>query len=311
MRGVLYSWIVVPLLGLQWGLDLQPSALFRFDFSRSGGTNVVAQPGGAFGVRLDVNSDLQGIALDASGAFWAQNSLQAALLEAYAAAPLADFELSVGKRTLYAGPWDQTLMGLEGQWGLFIRYNPYQQLVDWLPPDGLGLEVAYLPLTSGYLGARVGPVRLGSLLGVRKSQRYNVVLGDYEDELALYPRVGLDLTPVNLFWQSDRGFWATSTIPLRPIVEAVLPPSDPGLQTLFSELEQSRLEFLTWWSPDWEYLFPTVPLAQADAASFFSKPKKLLLSAWGSWRDQIKLGFDASIAPAEAYRLWLEFWVRE
>lgn len=278
MQRIVFAWILCASLSFGWANDfeLKPSALFRYELSGSSGAAL--QLGGAFGVKLEASGLVEGISLKASGALWAQYSVQATFLEAYASYPLDNFELSLGKRTLYAGPWNQTLMGLEGQWGLFARYN----LSGPLP---LSFELAYLLLTQGYIGASIGPVQVGTLLVIKEP---DPLLGQTDSQLVLNPRIGLELAPVRLYWQSDRGFWLQADYPLD---------------------SEYSLSGLIWWNPGWEYLDTTLQ-PEPDWGSWFSKPDRLLFTLAASWQDQFRLGLDASIAPAQAYKLWFEIWVR-
>lgn len=277
MRGLVFGWVLAVGLNFAWANDfeLKPYALFRYEISGSAGAK--PQLGGAFGIRADVSGLVEGVNLKASGALWAQNTLQATFLEVYAAYPVDNFELSAGKRTLYSGPWNQTLMGLEGQWGLFARYN--------LPNLPLSFELAYLLLTEGYIGARIGSVQLGTLLVIKDP---DPLLGQTDSQLVLNPRVGLELEPVKLYWQSDRGFWLQADYPVDP---------------------DYSLSGLIWWNPGWQYLDTTIQ-PDPDWESWLTKPNKLLFTVSGNWQNQFRLGLDVSVAPAEAYRLWFEIGVR-
>lgn len=277
MRRIVFAWILCGGLSLAWANDfaLKPSALFRYELNGSSGA--APQFSGAFGVKLEASGLVEGISLKAVGALWAQYRAQATFLEIYALYPLDNFELSLGKRTLYSGPWNQTLMGLEGQWGLFARYN-----LNGLP---LSFELAYLLLTQGYIGARIGPVQAGALLGIKEPDPLQC---QTDSQLVLNPRIGLELDPVRLYWQSDRGFWLQADYPL-----------DSG----------SSLSGLIWWNPGWEYLDSTLQ-PEPDWGSWLTKPDRLFFTLAASWQDQFRLGLDGSIAPALAYKLWFEIWVR-
>lgn len=87
------------------------------------------------------------------------------------------------------------------------------------------------------------------------------------------PRAGVEFQNLRTYWQLDRGFWAKA-------------------HYAFGDL---GLGGLVWWNPDW----------QAQLA-----PKKLLFGLWGSWRDQLRVGFDISAAPVEVYRVYMEIWAR-
>ena len=288
---------------------IRPSVLMRLGLNRAESGTWAAQV--AFGVKAEARGRWGTVNFSATPALWVDNSLQADLLEAYASAPLGSFRLELGKRTGYGGPWDDTLLGRNGRWGLFAHYSPAE--LPWL-----GAEAAYLPHPGfaggeGFLGAQVGPLRLGSFIEA------------VEGAGAQWsPRVGLEFGSGDLYWQSDRGFWADVNTPL-PLGQALayglrcLPDSgacwgrglpaldDPNVQTLLKGFNEGQFGLSLWWNPDWALLGTTDP-DTGDTLSFLgwlTRPQKFFLGLTATLR-QFRFGFDASLAPVGGYRVYLE-----
>lgn len=302
-----FSWDCAALPGQ---VCLEPRGLLQLGLSRtdpaSWGERV------AFGIKLEATTSLEALEFKAVPALWVDNTLQADLLQAYAASAWGDIRLSLGKRLKYGGPWDDTLLGRNGHWGVFAHYTP--TALDWA-----SVEAAYLPDPGlaggqGFVGAQAGPFRLGTFAQV------------IQGGLQWNPRVGLEWGQNEVYWQSDRGFWANlhTPLPLGQIVAYSLecPPtseascwgrglpeqSDPSVQALLRLLDEGELGLLIWWNPDWSLLGQNdpntgLPLSFLD---WLGQPKKFYLSLSTTLR-QVRLGLDASLAPVGAYRVYLEF----
>lgn len=286
---------------------LQPSGLLQFGLSWNGALN---QPGPlelalALGTRLQVQTLWEGVGYFTDLGLWYEGAMQFGLLEAYAQADLGEFGLSLGKRRDYSGPWDDTLMGRDGRWGVFARYQPVE--VSWL-----GLEAAYLPNAGlaggrGFVGAGAGIFQLGTFVEIVRTING---LGELEPSLSLHPRIGLQGQEVEVFWQSDRGFWGRAILPL-PLGQAlgwVLQcPCDADTEAWALALDRSRLELSLWWNPEWAYLGESSPfLPQERFRAWLEEPRKLLVGVAYSWNDQLRLAVDLSRAPVEAVRIYLQ-----
>lgn len=289
---------------------LSPEIVFRLGLNRVDGVSPEGRL--SFGVKLAARAVLGGFELKLRPAVWVDPTLQADLLEAQASTELGPVGLSLGKRTDYSGPWDETLVGRGGAWGLFAHYRP--PTLGWLMA-----EAAYLPnpgLAGGraFLGVRVGPVRAGSFL--------EVVGGA---GLVWTPRVGLEGGESDVYWQSDRGFWTDlhGPLPLGQILAYSLrcPPggnalcwgrglpeeSDSALVSLLHTLDEGRFGLLLWWNPDWALLGSTDP-DTGDTQAFLdwlTRPKKFFFGL-STGLQQYRLGLDLSLAPVGAYRIYLE-----
>jgi hypothetical protein len=290
---------------------LQPSGLVQFGLSRNGVLNQPAllEPGVALGGRLLAQTRWEGVEIRADLGLWYESVVQLGLLEAYAQVDLAEFSLSLGKRREYSGPWDDTLVGRDGRWGVFARYSSAEM-------PGLGVEMAYLPSPGfaggqGFVGARAGLFQLGTFVEI---VQVPTGLGELESTLSLHPRVGLQGQEVGIFWQSDRGFWSSASLPLpsgQALAFVLQCPCDPQTQVWIETLDRSRFELLLWWNPEWDYLGENSPfLPEERFLAWLQEPRKLLIGTAYSWNDQLRLGVDLSRAPVEAVRLYLRFYWR-
>lgn len=283
---------------------LRPSGLVQ------GGLGYSSPPGSsemgwALGVRLQAQTQQAGVRYQADFGLWYQAVLQWGLLEAFVEQDLGALWLSLGKRRDYSGPWDDTLMGRDGRWGLFARYNP-----------GVALELAYLPHAGlvggqGFVGGRVDILQVGALVEIVQIPND---LGDLEPSIRLVPRLGLQGPQVGLFWQWDRGFWSSFSLPL-PLGQALALvlqcPCEAEAQAWVEALDQSRLEGLLWWNPVWDYLGENSPfLPEERFQAWLSAPRKLLLGLAYSWNNQLRLAVDLSRAPVEAVRVYGQFYWR-
>lgn len=286
---------------------LQPSGLLRFGLGRNGVLNqpVPLELGLALGGRLLAQTRWEGVAVRADLGLWYESVLQLGLLEAFAGMDLGEFGLSLGKRRDYSGPWDDTLIGRDGRWGVFARYRPSE--MSWL-----GIEMAYLPNAGfgggrGFVGGSAGVLQLGTFVEIVQIANG---LGELEPSLSLNPRVGLQGREVELFWQSDRGFWSSVSLllPLGQVLAFVLQcPCDAEAQSWVETLDKSRFEGLFWWNPEWDYLGENSPfLPEERFQAWLQEPRKLLIGVAYSWNDQLRLGVDLSRAPIEALRLYLQ-----
>lgn len=287
---------------------LQPSGLVQVGFSRNGALNQPAplEPALALGARLQVQTLWEGIGYFVDLGIWYEGAMQFGLLEAYAQADLGEFGLGFGKRRDYSGPWDDTLLGRDGRWGVFGRYRPAE--VPWL-----GLEAAYLPNAGfacgqGFVGARAGIFQLGTLVEIVQTPNG---LGEQEPSLSLHPRVGLQGQDVEVFWQWDRGFWSRASLPL-PLGQAlgwVLQcPCEADTVAWLEALDLSRLELSLWWNPEWDYLGENSPfLPQERFRAWLQEPRKLLLGMAYQWDNRLRVAVDVSRAPVEAIRLYVRY----
>jgi len=286
---------------------LQPSGLLRFSLGRNGALSQPAalEPTLAFGGRLLMQTRWEGLAIQADLALWYESVLQWGLLEAFTTWNWGEYTLSLGKRGAYSGPWDDTLMGRDGRWGLFARYTPVD--LPWLD-----IEMAYLPNGrfsggQGFVGANAGIFRMGTFVEVVQMPNG---LGELEPSFSLNPRVGLLGREVGLFWQSDRGFWGSASLPLPlgQVLAFVLQcPCDADTQSWVEALEKSRLEGFFWWNPEWDFLGENSPFPPEERfGAWLQEPRKLLIGAAYSWNDRLRLGVDLSRAPIEALRLYLQ-----
>ncbi|GIW36911.1 MAG: hypothetical protein KatS3mg073_1056 [Meiothermus sp.] len=286
---------------------LQHSGLVQVGFSRNGGLNqpVSLEPALALGARLQVQTLWEGVGYLADLGLWYEGAVQFGLLEAYIHEDLGEFGLSLGKRRDYSGPWDDTLVGRDGRWGVFARYRPAEV-------SGLGLEVAYLPNAGlaggqGFVGAGAGIFQLGTFVEIVQIPNG---LGELKPSLSLYPRVGLQGQEVEVFWQSDRGFWSRASLPL-PLGQAlgwVLQcPCNADTEAWALILDRSRFEISVWWNPEWDYLGENSPfLPQERLRAWLQEPRKLLLGMAYSWNEQLRLAVDLSRAPVEALRVYFQ-----
>lgn len=193
--------------------------------------------------------------------------------------------------------------------GVFTRYSPSE--LPWL-----GLELAYLPHAGlaggqGFVGGRVDILQVGALLEMVQAPND---LGDLEPSIRLVPRLGLQGAQMGLFWQWDRGFWGTFSLPL-PLGQALALvlqcPCEAEAQAWVEALDQSRLEGLLWWNPVWDYLGENSPfLPEERFQAWLSAPRKLLLGLAYSWNNQLRLAVDLSRAPVEAVRVYGQFYWR-
>jgi len=234
---------------------------------------------------------------------WYEAAAQLGLLEAYAEANLGELGFSIGKRRNYSGPWDETLMGRDGLWGLFVRYRPAEQ-------PRLAVDIAYLPsagLAGGraFLGGQAGIFQAGAFVEIVRTQRAALL------SVALNPRLGLAGQEVEFFWQLDRGFW--SAVSLSLALARFLPyPYDAEKRVWLQLLDRGRLELLLWWNPEWGYLAEDSPFLPEDRwRAWLLQPRKLLIGAAYNWNDLLRLGVDISRAPVEAVRLYLRLYWRQ
>lgn len=255
--------------------------------------------GWALGGRLQAQTQQAGVRYQAELGLWYEAALQWGLLEAFVEQDLGVFWLSLGKRRDYSGPWDDTLMGRDGRWGLFARYNP-----------GVALELAYLPHAGlaggqGFVGGRADIFQVGTFVEVVQVPN---ALGEPEPSIRLVPRLGLQGAQMGLFWQWDRGFWGTFSLPL-PLGQALALVLQCPCEV--EALDQSRLEGLLWWNPVWDYLGENSPfLPEERFQAWLSAPRKLLLGLAYSWNNQLRLAVDLSRAPVEAVRVYGQFYWR-
>lgn len=288
-------------------LCLQPSGMVQFSLGYNGapGPSASLEWGLALGGRVQAQTRWEGIRARADLGLWYDSALQFGLLEAFAETDLGEFVLSLGKRRDYSGPWDDTLMGRDGRWGVFVRYGPSE--IPWL-----SLGMAYLPRSGlvggqGFVGASAGIFQLGTFVEIVQIPSG---LGEPEPSLSLIPRMGLQGREVGLFWQWDRGFWSTASLPL-PLGQALAfmlqCPCDAETQAWLAALDRSRFELLVWWNPEWEYLGENSPfLPEERLGAWLREPRKLLAGAAYSWNDQLRLAVDLSRAPVEAVRVYLQ-----
>lgn len=286
---------------------LQPSGLVQVGFSQNGGLNQPAplEPALAFGARVEVQTLWEGVGYVADLGLWYEGVVQFGLLEAYIHEDLGEFGWSLGKRRDYSGPWDDTLMGRDGRWGVFAGYRPSE--VSWL-----GLELAYLPNAGlaggrGFVGAGAGIFQLGTFVEIVQIPSG---LGELQLSLSLYPRIGLQGQEVEVFWQSDRGFLGRATLPL-PLGQALnwvlQRPCDADTEAWALILDRSRFEISLWWNPEWDYLGENSPfLPQERFQAWLQAPRKLLVGMAYSWNEQLRLAVDLSRAPVEALRVNLQ-----
>lgn len=288
---------------------LQPSGVLQFGLGRNGvsGQPAPLELGLALGGRVQAQTRWEGVTARADLGLWYESVVQLGLLEALAEVDLGEFGLSLGKRRDYSGPWDDTLMGRDGRWGMFARYRPAE--LPWL-----GLEVAYLPNAKfsggqGFVGGRAGIFQLGTFVEIVQIPSG---LGEPEPSLSLNPRLGLQGREVGLFWQWDRGLWSTASLPL-PLGQALAfvlqCPCDSDTQAWVEALDKSLMEGLLWWNPEWDYLGENSPfLPEERFQAWLQEPRKLLIGAAYNWNDQLRLGVDLSRAPVEALRLYLRLY---
>jgi len=292
-------------------LCLQPSGIVQFSLGYNGapGPSASLEWGLALGGRLQAQTRWEGVRARADLGLWYDSAVQFGLLEAVAETDLGDFVLSLGKRHDYSGPWDDTLMGRDGRWGVFARYGPSE--IPWL-----SLEMAYLPHAGlvggqGFVGASAGIFQLGTFVEIVQMPSG---LGEPESSLSLIPRMGLQGREVGLFWQRDRGFWSTASLPL-PLGQALAfmlqCPCDSETQAWVEALDKGRFEALLWWNPDWDYLGENSPFLPEDRfQAWLQEPRKLLIGAAYSWNDGLRLGVDLSRAPVEAVRVYVQLYWR-
>lgn len=289
---------------------LSASGLLQFGLRRDGfpGQPTPVELGLAFGAGLQVQARQERVMIRASLGLWYESVMHLGLLEAYTQIDSEEFALSLGKRRDYSGPWDDTLMGRDGRWGVFARYAPAE--ISWL-----GVEMAYLPnvgIRGGqvFVGSRLDIFQLGTFIEMVQLSRG---LGALQPSLSLHLRLGLQGLQVGVFWQQDRGFWSTASLPL-PLGQALghvlQHPVDAETQACIQALDQSRVEWLLWWNPAWEYLGEHSPfLPERRIEAWLQKPRKLLIGTAYS-NDQLRLGIDLSRAPVEAVRLYLQLYWR-
>lgn len=287
---------------------LQPSGLVQFGLSRNGALNQPAplEPALALGARLQVQTLWEGVGYFADLGIWYEGAVQFGLLEAFAQADLGEFGVSFGKRRDYSGPWDDTLMGRDGRWGVFVRYGPAE--VPWL-----GLEAAYLPNTGlaggqGFVGVSAEILRVGTFIEIVQVPNG---LAEQEPTLRLLPRIGAYVRDVEVFWQADRGFWSRASLPL-PLGQAlgwVLQcPCEADTEAWLEALDRSRLEVSLWWNPEWDYLGENSPfLPQERLRAWLLEPRKLLVEMAYNWNEQLRLAVDLSRAPVEAIRFYVRY----
>ncbi|MDW8424889.1 MAG: hypothetical protein RMK51_03065 [Meiothermus sp.] len=283
---------------------LQPSGLVQFGLSQNGAAPL--EPSPALGARLQVQTLQDGLEYFADLGLWYEGVVQFGLLEAYGRSSWGAFGLSLGKRRDLGGPWDDTLMGRDGRWGVFARYRPAG--VPWLEVAGAYLPNAGLVGGQGFVGAGAGVFRLGAFVEV--VQRPSG-LGDLEPSLSLVPRLGLQGSDVELFWQLDRGFWSRAALPLPlgQVLGWVLQcPCDAETGAWLEDLNRSRVEFSLWWNPEWDYLGDNSPfLSQERFQAWLQLPRKLFLGLAYLWDDRLRLAVDVSRAPVEAMRFYLRY----
>ena len=260
----------------------------------------------ALGGRLQAQIQWEAVEVWADLGLWYEAAVQLGLLEAYAKVDLGELGLSIGKRRDYSGPWDETLMGRDGLWGLFARYRPAEQ-------PRLAMDIAYLPSAGfaggrAFLGAQADIFRAGAFVEIVRTQGQ---FGEALLSIALNPRLGLAGQEVEFFWQLDRGFWGQVYLPL---ALARFLPSSYGAETQvgLQVLDRARLELLLWWNPEWGYLAEDSPFPPEDRwRAWLLQPRKLLIGASYNWNDLLRLGVDISRAPVEAVRLYLRLYWRQ
>ncbi len=287
---------------------LRPSGLVQ------GGLNYLTlsgsgEPGWALGGLLQVQTLWEGVRYQINFGLWYDSAVQFGLLEAFVEQGFGEFGLSLGKRRDYSGPWDDTLMGRDGRWGVFARYGPTE--VPWL-----SMEMAYLPHAGlgggqGFVGASAGIFQLGTFVEIVQMPSG---LGEPEPSLSLIPRMGLQGREVGLFWQRDRGFWSTASLPL-PLGQALAfvlqCPCDSETQAWVEALDKSRFEGFLWWNPEWDYLGENSPYLPEDRLrAWLQEPRKLLIGVAYGWNDRLRLAVDLSRAPVEAVRVYLQLYWR-
>ncbi|GIW38970.1 MAG: hypothetical protein KatS3mg075_451 [Meiothermus sp.] len=287
---------------------LRPSGLVQWGLSysiQSGSSDM----GLALGARLQAQTQREGVRYQADLGLWYETAAQLGILEAFVEQDLGVFWLSLGKRRDYSGPWDDTLMGRDGRWGVFTRYNPGE--LPWL-----GLELAYLPNAGwaggqGFVGGRADIFQVGTFVEVVQVPNG---LGEQEPSIRFVPRLGLEGRELSLFWQWDRGLWSTLSLPL-PLGQALALvlqcPCDADAQAWVEALDKSRLEGLLWWNPEWDYLGESSPYLPEDRLrAWLQEPRKLLVGVAYSWNDQLRLAVDLSRAPVEAVRVYGQLYWR-
>ncbi|GIW24920.1 hypothetical protein [Meiothermus sp.] len=279
---------------------LEPSGRLQFGLAQG------YAPPWALGGLVALHTQQEGVEYRFRLGAWFEGTMQWSLLEAFASATWGEFELSYGKRTHLGGPWDETLMGRDGRWGVFARYRLAQEPL-------LRLELAYLPhagLAGGeaFAGVRYGLLQAGSFVEVLQTPNG---LGELEPALRLNPRLGLQGRDAEIFWQLDRGFWARAAFPL-PLGQAlgtVLPcPCEADTEGWLQALNQGRFELSLWWNPEWNYLGENSPfLPEERLQAWLQQPRKLLLGMAYSWNEQLRLAVDLSRAPVEAVRFYVRY----
>jgi len=283
-------------------LCLEPSGLVQWGLAFSSPS---VQPGLALGGRLRAQASWEGVGLWVDLGLWYDAALQLGLLEAYAQREWETFALSAGKRRYLGGPWDDTLLGRDGLWGVFGRYRPAE-----LP--GLDVQMAYLPnagLAGGrvFWGAQADVVQVGAFVEIVRALDSG---GEPAPLLRLNPRLGLLGREVEVFWQLDRGFWVRAAWPL-PLGQALAwflrCPCEAVTQAWLVALDESRFEALVWWNPEWAYLGAGSPfLPEERLAAWLREPRKLLVGVAYSWNKRFRLALDVSRAPVEVVRVYLQ-----
>lgn len=285
-------------------LCLKPSGLVQWGLVASSQS---VQPGLALGGHLQAQTQWEGVGVWADLGLWYDAAVQFGLLEAYAEVNWASLRLNLGKRRHLGGPWDDTLVGQDGLWGVYGQYRPAELV--WL-----GVETAYLPhagFAGGrvFLGAQADIFQVGTFVEIVPTLND---LGEPVSYLQLNPRLGLRGREVEAFWQLDRGFWIRASLPLPlglALASLVQCPCDADAQALFEDLNRGRFELLVWWNPEWDYMGENSPFLPEDRfQAWLQEPRKLLIGAAYSWNNQLRLGVDLSRAPVEALRLYLRLY---
>lgn len=293
---------------------LQPSATLRVG-AKGVGSWQDALPwdfATAYGLMLNLKGNPSNLEFDAvkglsyklSAALWWDAFLSLDVLEAYADFPVDNFHLSIGKRTRYSGPWDDGLMGRMGHWGVYVDAAN----TDRLTTVPIEFEAAYLPnpgFVGGlvYIGLGFDFVQIGSFVDVIQA-----TTGDSTTlNILYYPRLGLQTDWVSLYWQKDRGFWNTFSLPIGQSLAYISQSSAD-----FGPLNQLRLESFVWWNPNWDLLKSNtyIPPDQDRNVYFLLNPQKLMFGLDLNWQDFIKVGADFSRAPVEAIRIYAQFWLK-
>jgi hypothetical protein len=235
------------------------------------------------GVSLGATYMLDNLKLQAQPALVIDSTgLQVDLIQAFVELSAGEARLGLGKKAVYSGPWDDALLDRWGKWGLWVLYAGL---------EAADLELAYMAHGSGggqgFVGIRLGAWQLGTFIEAIRTKDPIP-----ESRVIWSPRLGFSGSPVQVYWQLDRGVWTEARF--------VVPLSR-------NKKDDLAIESLFWWNPNWG-VFSDDSVDPADRwALWIQEPSKLYASLGLSWQDEIKLGLDLSRAPVEQVRVYLEW----